>query len=245
MCPPEENDDHRTLNSYMKRCILVCLLVPMLGLMLIPACGGAGLFNPAFINATTGGQFPVTPGPGAAFVLVRGRNETGQNVEFIVTIERDVLVTDENGNFQVDENGNFVTRPERQTVRLNAGATGASTDVGTLFSCRQSPVTKVGLGENLLPTDAAIFVGGGGAGGVPGFGVTAPNLNPLELNQGNFNCGDTIIFRAFRSVGVAGGVAVAAFLLPGSEQPSIFTGPDTFFTYQSFLESQIPETEGP
>ncbi|MBI1825503.1 MAG: hypothetical protein HY287_10110 [Planctomycetes bacterium] len=205
-----------------------------------------GLLNPAFINSTSGGVYPVTPGPGAAFVLVRGRNETAQNVQFIVTIERQVLVTDDQGNFVYDQTtGLPVTRPERQTVKLDAGSTGKSTDVGTLFSCNPNPVTKVGLGANLLPTDAVVFVGGQGSAGALGFGVTAPNLNPLDLYQGNFNCGDTVIFRAFSSKGVAGGVAVDAFLLPGSEQPSIFAGLNTFVNYQSFLESQVPNTEGP
>ena len=230
------------LKKRMKyRVILGGVLFAVTATLLIPACG-ASFFNPAFVNATSGGQFPVTPGPGAAFVFVRTRNETTQNVQFIVTIEREVLVVDENGNFQIDESTQqFITRPERETVRLNTGATGQSTDVGVLFPCGQSPVTKVGLGENLLPGDAAVFVGGGGAGGATGFGVTANNLNPLLISEGNFNCGDTIIFNAFRSSGVAGGVALNAFLLPGSEQPSIFSGPDTFVNYQQFLESQVQE----
>jgi len=66
-------------------------------------------------------------------------------------------------------------------------------------------------------------------------------MESLLISEGNFNCGDTIIFNAFRSSGVAGGVALNAFLLPGSEQPSIFSGPDTFVNYQQFLESQVQE----
>ncbi len=210
----------------------------------IGACAGtASLFNPAFINTLSGGQVPVTPGPGAAFVLVRVLNETNQLVEFIVTIEREVLVTDDAGNFQIDENGNFITRPERETVNLTTNATGLATDVGVLFPCGESPVTVVGLGEDLLPTDAAVFVGGEGAGGQAGFGVPAGNLNPLRLDVGNFNCGDTIIFQAFTSTGVAGGVALQVFLLPGAEQPSIFRGPDTFVNLEEFIQSQTQEEE--
>lgn len=210
------------------------------------ACGStATLFNPAFINTLSGGQVPVTPGPGAAFVLVRVVNETAQVVEFVVTIEREVLVVDENGNFQRDEEGNFITRPKRETVNLTTNPTGLATDMGVLFPCGESPVTVVGLGENLLPTDAAVFVGGEGAGGATGFGVPAGNLYPLLLEVGNFNCGDTIIFQAFVSTGVAGGVSLLSYLLPGSEQPNIFRGPDTFVNLEHFIESQVSEEEGP
>lgn len=206
---------------------------------LTAGCGNSGLLNPAFLNTLSGGVVPVTPGPNAAFVFVRSVNETDSSVEFIVTIQRDVLVVDEDGNFQVDEFGQFATTPERQTVRLITLPTGRARELGTLFPCGKSPVTLVGLGENLLPTDAAIFVGGQGATGAAGFGVPAGNLNPLQLTAGNFNCGDTIIFRAFQSTNVAGGVGLQTFLLPGSEQPSFFLGPNTFANLEEFLESQV------
>lgn len=205
-------------------------------------CNGDA-FNPAFVNTVSGGVFPITPGPAADFVFVRGLNQTGQTVEFIITIERDVLVLDDEGNPQQDEDGNFVTRPERQTVNLLTAATGTATSSGVLFDCSESPVTVVGLGENLLPSDIALFVGGEGAGGAVGFGVTAGDLNPLSLDAGNFACGDTITFQAFLSVGVAGGVDVQAFRLSGFNQPSVFTGPNTFVNYQTFLESLAPEEE--
>ena len=205
---------------------------------LASGCGaGIAVFNPAFVNTVAGGVVPVTPGPGAAFVLVRCLNETTQVIEFIVTIERDVLVRDDQGDFQIDENNQFITRPERQTVRLTTTPNTNARDVGTLFACGESPVTVVGLGENLLPTDAAVFVGGQGTGGAAGFGVPAGNLNPLVLEVGNFNCGDTIIYQAFLSNSVAGGVALQSFLLPGSEQPSVFAGPDTFVTVQTLLDA--------
>ena len=210
----------------------------------LSGCGSTlGIFNPAFINTASGGVIPVTPGPGAAFVFVRGLNETNQVVEFTVTIEREVLVTDDEGRFQVDEFGDFVTRPERETVQLTTFPQGLANDLGVLFPCNESPVTLVGLGENLLPTDPVIFVGGAGPAGSTGFGVTAPNLNPLSLTQGNFNCGDTVIFRAFTNPRVAGGVGVQALLLPGSEQPSLFGGPSTFVNFQDFLNAQNQQNE--
>lgn len=213
--------------------------------ILVLAGTGCGLdvFNSAFINTLIGGQVPVTPGPVAAFVFVRCVNETDQSVEFIVTIERNVLVTDEEGNYQLDEDGNPITRTERETVRLMTLAEGNARELGTLFPCGESPVTHVGLGENLLPTDAAIFVGGQGTGGVGGFGVPAGDLYPLQYEAGNFHCGDTIIFRAYRVVGIAGGTALQALLLRGSDQPSSYGGPSTFENLEQFLESQVRETE--
>lgn len=218
--------------------------VRSLVLLMTAGCGSsASFFNPAFVNTVSGGVFPVTPGPAAAFVLVRGRNDTGQNVEFVITIERDERRLDDEGNFQTDEQGNAVVRSRRETVRLTTFGTGQSSDLGTLFPCSESPVTIVGLGENLLPTDAAIVVGGQGGAGASGFGVPAGNLNPLRLDVGNFNCGDTIIFRAFLSTSVPGGVGLEPFLLPGSEQPSTFQGPSTFANFEAFLQSQVREDE--
>lgn len=225
------------MRAYIKISTIATLACGV-GLLLGAASCGAGAFNPAFVNSLVGGQIPVTPGPSAAFVLVRGLNETNQPVEFIVTIERAILVTDEEGNFQVDDQGFFITEPKRETVRVSTSATGLGTDVGVLFPCGESPVTIVGLGENLRPTDAAVFVGGEGAGGAAGFGVRAESLFPLRLEEGNFNCGDTIIFQAFASAGVAGGVALQTFLSPGSEQPSLFTGPSTFANLEEFIRSQ-------
>jgi hypothetical protein len=219
---------------------LVALLIAGAGLGL--GCG-SGVFNPAFVNANVGGVFPITPGPEADFVFVRGLNETGQTAEFIITVEREVMVLDDEGNPQQDDAGNFVTRPERQTVNLITGAAGSATSAGVLFECTRSPVTIVGLGENLLPSDTALFVGGEGAGGAAGFGITADDVNPLTLDAGNFACGDSIIFRAFQSVGVPGGVDIQTYLLEGVTQPSDFSGPNTFVNYQQFLESQAPEDE--
>jgi hypothetical protein len=217
--------------------------VALVAAVLLATGCGSGVFNPAFVNTLVGGVVPVTPGPAAAFVLVRCVNETNQGVEFIVTIEREVLVLDEDGDYQVDDDGNWLTETVRRTVRLTTQATGTARELGTLFPCDTSPVTYVGLGENLLPTDAAVYVGGEGTGGAAGYGVAAGDLNPLQLAIGNFNCGDTIIFRAYQAIGVAGGVGLQSLLLPGSEQPESFSGPSTFENLERFLEEQVRENE--
>ncbi len=223
--------------------LLVAGLAPWVG-----GCGATSVLNAAFLNQLTGGVVPVTPGPSAKFVLVLGANETDQTIEFIITVETSVLQRDDDGAFQIDEDGEFVTRPERQTVRLFTTPNGGARRMGTLFSCDVSPVTLIGLGENLLPTDRHISVGGGGPTGIPGSGVTVPNLNPLPVagfrpDGSFFNCGDTIIFQAFQNNTVPGNVSVQVFLLPGSEQPSVFSGPSTFANLANFQAAQRREDE--
>ncbi len=205
--------------------------------------GGCGILDPSFLNTFTGGVFPRTPGPNAAFVLVLGDNDTNQTVEFIITIERNVLDLDDSGAVQIDENGQFLTEPARQTVRLCTPPGGGAQRLGTLFACGESPVTLVGLGENLLPTDRHLLVGGDCGTSAPGSGITVPNLNPLEIAVGNFNCGDTIIFQALQDSSVAGGISVRVLLLPGSEQPGTFSGPNTFANLTDFLDAQRRERE--
>lgn len=201
-------------------------------------CGNLGFFSPELINTLSGGVVPFTPGPAAAFVLVRAANETGQTAEFIVTIERSVRVLDDAGNVQLDDAGLIITRQERETRRLITGATGRAAEVGTLFPCGDTPVTVVGLGRNLDANDTAVFVGGGGATGAAGTGIPVGDLNPLQLSVGNFNCGDTIIFRAFVDRRIGGGVGLQTLLLPGSEQPDEFLLASTFANYAAFLEAQ-------
>jgi len=207
-------------------------------------CGNTGsLFNPAFINTFQGGVFPLTPGPPVAFILVRVLNDTGQTAEFTVTIEQLIIETDEDGNFLYDDAGNPITRAVLRTKQLFTSPNAPANDLGVLFDCSVFPVTRIGLGENLLPTDAGVFIGGEGPAGSPGFGISAGQLNPLSLEAGNFNCGDTVIFQAFQSTGVPGGVSLQSYILPHSEQPSEFQGPSTFENYEALLESQVREEE--
>ncbi|MEK6674309.1 MAG: hypothetical protein AABZ47_01485 [Planctomycetota bacterium] len=205
-------------------------------------CGNGGLFNTSFLNTLSGGIFPLTPGPRAAFVLIRVENNTNFAIEFVVTIKEMVLSRDEDGNPLVDEDQQFIFTSETQTVRLPTTAGQKGNDIGVLFPCRESIITEIGLGENLLPTDAAAFVGGEGAGEATGFGIPCAGLNPLRADRNNFDCGDTVVFQAVSSTGVAGGVSLQSFLLPNSEQPSRFQV-DTFVTYEQFIESQVRENE--
>ncbi len=228
----------------MFNCSSKILKCAWLGLVTCICTGcGAGVFNPAFVNATSGGVFPLTPGPSADYVLVRVVNETAQVAEFTVTIERDVIEVDDDGNALFDDEGNLVTRPLRETKRLTTGTLSPANELGVLFDCAASPINIVGLGENLLPTDAAVFIGGAGTGGTTGFGIPASTVNPLSRVAGNFSCGDTVIFRAIRSTGVTGGVKIESFTLQGGLQPTQFSGPSTFANLQAFLESQTPEDQ--
>ncbi|MGB0715039.1 MAG: hypothetical protein ACPGXK_04120 [Phycisphaerae bacterium] len=207
-------------------------------------CGGTvGVFNPAFVNSVSGDVFPVTPGPSAAYVLVRVVNETGEVATFDVTVEQDVLEFDDDGNVLFDQNGDPLTRIETVRRQLVTAAGAPANESGILFDCSESPVARVGLGENLLPTDAAVFIGGETVAGSPGFGVTAANLNPLSREAGNFACGDTIIFQAFQSLGVPGGVGLAAFVIDSNQSPNSFSGPNTFLNFERIQESQTREEE--
>lgn len=212
---------------------------------LVFGCGSSfTALNPAFVNAFAGGQFPLTPGPGGAFVFVRVVNETGDVAEFIVTIEREDFVLDDDGNRVFTGDGIPVTQTKRETVRLTTFVSPPGNELGVVFPCSPSPVNVVGLGENLVPTDAAVYIGGQGAGGLQGVGVSAVDVNPLVREAGNFDCGDTIIFRAFlRGGGVGGAVQLQSLVLAGAGQPGEFSGPDTFSNLAEFLESQRREDD--
>lgn len=201
------------------------------------ACGD--IFNPAFINTNFGGQVPVTPGPVAAFVLVNVINQTNQNAAFFVTVEKLQFQRDDDGDIIFDEDGQPLTQTTRQSVRLSTAPVGTASQAGILFDCSTEPVVTVGLGENLLPTDTAVSVGGTGPASAGGVNIPVGGLNPLQLFEaGNFNCGDTVSFRAITNTAVAGGVSLQAFVLPGSEQPGTFEGPSTFENYADFLAAQ-------
>ena len=223
---------------------LVALMV--VAAVAIPlGCGGNfSLLNPSFLNFVQGGQFPLTPGPNAAFVFVRVVNKTADEpMSFVVTAEIARALRDENGVLQRDENGQVVTELVLETHRLQTFPRGNASEAGTLFSCSagSQAVERVGLGENLLPTDRGVFLNAV-AGGVAGLGVQT-GVNALNRIDGNFRCGDTITFEAIDATGVPGNVKVRAFLLPASDQPSAFSGLDTFRNYSEFLESQIREDE--
>ncbi len=215
------------------------------------ACGSAsGLFNPAFVNTVDGGVFPLTPGPNSSFVLVRGLNETAAVLEFFITIERRKLVLDENGEIIRDGNGNALTEDVLESTKVTTLPGGRSNDVGVLFECRDSAILRVGLGQNLLASDAAVFVSDPATfnfddplGNAGGFGILAQGLTPLQLFDGDFFCGDTVIFRAFASSGVPGGISLQSFVLGGYLQPTTVSGPNTFANYEAFLESQAREDE--
>ena len=229
----------------VRRFLSVGFVAGILGSALVlSGCGAsaANLFNPAFISTTSGGYVPLTPGPRADFVFVRCLNETGQNARFIVAIERETVLE------QDQETGALTTETQLESVQLRTGAQAPANELGVLFPCSDSAINRVGLGENLLPTDTAVIVGGGGVGQASGIGISAASLPPLNRvpaqGPSNFNCGDTVIFRAITDNSVSGRVRLDAFLLPGYEQPSEFAGPNTFSNYQDFLESQVFE-EGP
>lgn len=224
--------------------VLLRVLVGAVALALMGVgCGlTQGLFSPAFINASSGGVFPLTPGPVAPFVFVRVVNGTTQPVTFTVTIERAVLRLNPDGTPVVDDFGNASTEEVTETVELQTGINPPGNELGVVFSCRDSPVNRVGLGEDLDdPGSSAIFVGGEGAGGTQGFGISAAQVPPLAREAGQFNCGDTIIFRAYLSTGAVGGVRLESRLLPGSEQPEQFAGPSTFENLEQLLEAEVRE----
>lgn len=203
---------------------------------------GVSVFNPAFVNSQSGGVHPVTPGPGAAFVLVRVVNDTVLDASFVVSIERSVLVRNEDGTPAVDDFGNPFTEDKVETKELDTVSTPPGNENGHLFPCGDSPVNVVGLGDDLADLNStAVFLRVPGSGGLQGFGISAREVPPLSREAGNFNCGDTIIFHAFSSQNSVGGVGLRSLLLRGEEQPAEFSGASTFETAQSVLETLIPE----
>lgn len=237
----------------MKRSVAPLSALSALLLTIAGCTGTFGLLNPSFVNATQGGLFPVTPGPNAAFVLVRCVNTTSRVVTFFVTVERTQFALDDQGNQQLSQSGQPITETVIESVELTTENVGRSAEQGYLFECSHASVDRIGLGENLLPGDPAIFVIEPAAfdptdplGAQIGNGIDAGSVgsNPLSLLRGDFNCGDTVVFRAFESTGSAGGVRIETFLLPGSEQPFDLER-QTFLNYERFRESQVREDERP
>ena len=237
----------------MKRSIAHLSALSALLLSLAGCTATVGLLNPSFVNASQGGIFPVTPGPNAAFVFVRCVNTTSSVVTFFVTAERTQFALDDQGRQQLSESGVPITESVTESVELTTENIGRSSEQGYLFECSRASVDRIGLGENLLPGDPAIFVINPAAfdptnplGAQIGNGIEAASVgvNPLSRFRGDFNCGDTLIFRAFESTGSAGGIRIETFLLPGSEQPFDLER-QTFLNYEQFLESQVREDELP
>ncbi len=215
------------------------------GLTASLSCGdNLTLLNPSFLNFLEGGQVPITPGPNAAFVLVRVVNQTrGQAISFVVTAEIARAARDDEGQLQRDENGAVVTELVMETHRVQTFPVGNASEAGVLFSCAAGAqaVERVGLGENLLPSDRGVFLNSA-AGGVAGLGVQA-GVNALNRTDGDFRCGDTVTFEVIDTIGVPGNVKVRSFLLQGELQPNQFAGPDTFRNFAQFLQTQVREEE--
>lgn len=208
------------------------------------------LFNSTFVNYQQGGVFPLTPGPSANFVLVRAVNSTDQIIRFSVTAQRRQPLRDDSGNVIRNPDGTLQTEDVLDNRELITIPPGKSSELGTLYACSESAIVRIGLGENLESSDSAAFVLDPAAfnpldplGVSPGFGVLPDGLFPLNLFDGDFNCGDTVVFRASADNSRAGGVRLESFVLPGSEQPTRFQGPSTFANYEAFLESQVREDD--
>lgn len=218
------------------------LMVATTGVCVVGCGGVVGLFSPQFVNTIGGGNFALTPGPSADFVLIRVRNETQRTLDFSVAVERRIIERADDGTFEFDDSGNPRTFLEIENFTLTTFATEPANESGILVDCSVFPVERVGLGRDLERGESPVFIGGGGPAGSPGFGAGDP-INPLSRVEGNFACGDTIIFRAFEQVGAAGNVGLQILLLPGSEQPADVLGPSTFENYQALLESQTREND--
>jgi hypothetical protein len=214
-------------------------------------CGiDATLFNPQFLNTLGDNFYPSTPGPNASFVFVRVINETDSAVEFVVTAEKEVRVLDEDGNVQFDDEGNVLSRLELETVRLRTLPELSVNQTGVLFPCSVNAIRRVGLGESLLPGDAAALVTDdyNAETNVIGVGFGVPsNINPLSEIDGNFACGDTVIFQAFSRSAVGstsgGDIYFSSFVDYSADNPGTFDGPDTFANYERFLQTQVREDE--
>lgn len=188
-------------------------------LTIIPACllifvgcsDPTLLLNPSFVNRTQGGLFPLVPRPESGLLFVRVVNNSADRLTFVVTVERST---------QVDDTGEG-TFTEAETVELFTEPVALANEAGILFECTvaDDPISRVGLGRNLNQptTDPGLFIGGFGDQAL-GFGAPA-NINPLNLAANDFQCGDTVIFEAFRSPSEPGGFRVNAFVLPWERQP--------------------------
>ena len=205
--------------------------------LMVCGCGeNAQIFSDEFRSYSSGDVVPLAPGEPSQLVLVRLVNNTPAAIEFVVTAERQVLITDEEGRGVIDTT--------TETVRLRTLSEGEepANEVGALFDC---PITRIGLGEDINRpySDPGLFVLQGGIetfGVEAGFGVPS-NLPPLDSPAGNFGCGDTLVYRVIESRGSVANIKVQAFVLPAASQPTEFLGPHTFNNVLKFLEEQSEE----
>lgn len=221
-----------------------------MGLGVLVGCGM--IFNGAFLNSLNPGEvYPLTPGPRAAFVFVRVLDSVPDDpdvegitgIEFVVTAEKTVVSRDDDGNPIYDTDGKVVTEIQLETVRLQTRSQKLANENGHAFACSEEAIERVGLGENLLPTDSGAFINSG-TQQIAGFGIPA-SVAPLSRTEGDvFSCGDTIIFRAIGASSVPGGVQIESFLLPYSNQPGNFSGPDTFGNLEDVID-QLNSRENP
>lgn len=204
----------------------------VIALILSVACGDPTLLNPAFINQSQGGLFPLVPGPDANLILVRAVNSTNERLTFLVTVERATLVT---------EGDEVATITATETFELFTLPSSFANEAGVMFECTSDQsISRIGLGRNLNQpqTDPGLFVGGLGDI-IPGFGVPA-NINPLSSEFVDFRCGDTIIFQAIQAINEPGGFKVKAFVLPFETQPAE-TVRNTFQVAADFLNDRPTE----
>jgi len=201
------------------------------GAMALMGCfDSALLLNPSFVNTVEGGLFPFVPGAANEMILIRSVNTTNQSLLFVVTIERARLLAEGSGSVN-----------ESETIEVFTGPGDLANEAGVLFDCTgDNPINRIGLGENLNrpDTEPGLFVGGVGDI-TQGFGVP-PNINPLSRENGDFACGDTVIFEAFISANAPGGFKVRAFVLPHEGQPER-TRRDTFTVAAEFLRDRPSE----
>jgi hypothetical protein len=208
--------------------LFLVVLVTVLG------CGNnAALFlNPAFVNSIQGGLFPLVPRPETNLILIRANNSTTERLTFLITIERSTA-------FSTGGPDGTVTNSETIEVFTEPGA--QSNEAGVLFECSaDNPITRIGLGRDLNQpqVDAGLFVGGFNDV-VPGFGVPG-NINPLSILAGDYECGDTIIFRALQSINQPGGFRVEPFRLSWRTQAAE-SARNTFGVAGGFLNNRPEE----
>ncbi len=216
----------------MKRKVMILLRFSLLIGMAGCGADAALLLNPAFVNQIEGGVlFPLAPRPDTGLLLIRANNATTEPITFLITVERSTVLAD----------GDATTITNSETTEVFTRPGSNSNEAGVLFPCDENnPIVRIGLGRNLNQpsTDAGLFIGGFNDV-VPGFGVPG-NINPLDILNGDFRCGDTLVYRAIQSVNQPGGFRVQAFIIPWENQPDN-TARNTFDVASQFLSGRPTE----